>query len=331
MSEPNEIPDAESTRRELPIAIVAMGGHAFIQKGESGTIEDHERNAEYIARQLMCLIHGDYNLVVTHGNGPQVGNLLLQNELSKNDTPEMPLDVLVAMTEGSLGYILQQSLLNQFNKEEIKRFVVTTVTQVFVDEADEAFKAPSKPIGPFFDKQEAERRRDQQGWQIREDAAGRGWRRLVASPKPRRVLQRDMIREAACAGHIVVACGGGGIPIKRAESGGYVGVEAVVDKDLTSSVLGVNIGAELLIILTAVPVVYTNFDKPNRKALGAVTLEEIERLHAEGHFPPGSMGPKIEAVIHFLKQGGRRALITDPANLPEAIEGRAGTHFIGRL
>jgi carbamate kinase len=308
-----------------------MGGHAFIQRGEAGTIEDHERNAEQIARRLMHLVEGNYRLVVTHGNGPQVGNLLLQQEAARGETPELPLDVLVAMTEGSLGYILQQSLLNQMKQRAINRFVVTVVTQVFVDDKDPAFKNPTKPIGPFLEEKEARRRESERGWKIREDPEGRGWRRLVASPRPQRILQRDMIREAVCAGHIVVACGGGGVPIKRTAAGGYEGVEAVIDKDLTSAVLGANIGAELLIILTAVPQVYVNFGKPEQKALGAVTIEEIERLYDEGQFPPGSMGPKIEAVIHFLRNGGRRALITDPENLPEAIEGRAGTHFIGRL
>ncbi len=313
-----------------PIVLVAMGGHAFMQKGETGTIEDHERNADTIAELLMSLVEKDYHLVITHGNGPQVGSLLLQHEKAREEVPPMPLDVLVAMTEGSLGYILQQSLLNQLRKRSVQRYVVTVVTQVLVDETDPAFSEPNKPIGPFLSKEEAERRRDALSWKVREDA-GRGWRRLVASPKPLRVVQRQMIREAAREGHIVVACGGGGIPIRKDAEGKYVGIEAVIDKDLTSSVLASNIEAALLVILTAVPQVYVNFGKPDQRALGAVTLEEIERLHAEGHFPPGSMGPKIEAVIHYLREGGRRALITDPRSLPDAIEGRAGTHFVGRI
>jgi len=314
-----------------PIALVAMGGHAFIKGEEKGTIEDHERNAEQIGSLLMTLVDRDYDLVITHGNGPQVGNLLIQNELSRNETPAMPLDVLVGMTEGSLGYILQQSLLNQLRHRHARRFVVTVVTQVIVDENDPAFAAPSKPIGPFLSKEEAEHRRDQLGWQIREDAQKRGYRRIVPSPRPIKVIQRDMIREAARSGHIVVACGGGGIPVKVSGDGEYSGVEAVVDKDLTSSVLAVNIGAELLVILTAVPQVYVGFGTPEQKALSAVTLDEIQHLASEGHFPSGSMGPKIDAVIHFLKNGGRRALITDPENLPRALQGGAGSHFIGRL
>jgi carbamate kinase len=323
---------AETTEKkaERPLLLVAMGGHAFMQAGERGTIEDQERNADHIAELLMSLVERNYNLVITHGNGPQIGNLLIQNELCRDETPEFPLDVLVAQTEGSLGYILQQSLLNQLRRRSVRRYVVTVVTQVVVDEKDPAFSKPQKPIGPFLSREEAERRRETLGWRVMEDA-GRGWRRVVPSPAPTKVVQRHMIGEAARAGHIVVAAGGGGIPIKVREDGSYSGVEAVIDKDLTSSVLATEIGASLLIILTAVPQVYIRFGKADQQALGAVTLEEIERLRAEGHFPPGSMGPKVEAVIRFLRSGGQRAMITNPESLPQAIEGRAGTHFIGRI
>ncbi|MGD0916166.1 MAG: carbamate kinase [Thermodesulfobacteriota bacterium] len=314
-----------------PLVLVAMGGHAFIQKGEKGTIEEHEKNSDYIVGLLMTLVERNYNIVITHGNGPQVGNLLIQNELCRKEVPFNPLDVLVAMTEGSLGYILQQSLLNQLRSKNIPRYVVTVVTQVIVDENDPAFDKPTKPIGPFLAKKEAEYRRDTLGWEIIEDA-GRGWRRLVPSPQPIRVIQRDMIREAARVGHIVVAAGGGGIPIrKEPDDGPYRRVEAVIDKDLTSSLLAAEIDASVLIILTAVPNVYFNFGKADQRPLGAVTLEEIEAYHKEGHFLPGSMGPKIQAVINFLKAGGKRALITNPESLHQAIEGRAGTHLIGRI
>jgi carbamate kinase len=305
-----------------------MGGHAFMQPGEKGTIEDHERNAARIAALLMSLVERDYLVCITHGNGPQVGSLLIQQEKAGEEVPALPLDVLVAMTEGSLGYILQQALLNELRKREVRRYVVTVVTQVVVDEDDPAFASPSKPIGPFLPAEEAKRREEQRDWKVAEDA-GRGWRRLVPSPAPRKVIQRQMIRDAVQKGHIVVACGGGGIPVKREGQGRYGGVEAVIDKDLTSAVLATDIGAELLVILTAVPQVYVRFGTPEQQALGAVTLEEIERLQEEGHFPPGSMGPKVEAVVRFLKAGGRRALITNPESLPRAIEGRAGTHFVG--
>ena len=311
-----------------PVVLIAMGGHAFMQKDEVGTIEDHERNAARIATLLMSLVERDYLVCITHGNGPQVGSLLIQQEQSGDDVPALPLDVLVAMTEGSLGYILQQSLLNELRKRQMRRYVVTVVTQVVVDDEDPAFASPSKPIGPFLSKEEAERREQKLGWKIAEDA-GRGWRRVVPSPVPRKVIQRHMIKDAVRHGHIVVACGGGGIPVKREGNGQYGGVEAVIDKDLTSAVLATDIGAELLVILTAVPQVYVDFDTPKQHPLGAVTLEEIERLHGEGHFPSGSMGPKIEAVIRFLRSGGRRALITNPESLPKAIQGRAGTHFVG--
>jgi carbamate kinase len=315
---------------QRPIVVVAMGGHAFIHKGEAGTIEEHWRNAETIAGHLMGLIERDYDVLITHGNGPQVGSLLLQHELSSREVPELPLDVLVGMTEGSLGYILQQSLLNQLRRRQQRRYVVTVVTQVLVDPADPAFGEPSKPIGPFLAREEAERRARELGWRVKEDA-GRGWRRLVPSPRPFKVIQRRMIRDAARAGHIVIACGGGGIPIMQDANGQYSGVEAVVDKDLTSAVLGGEVGAELLVILTGVPQVYTHYGTPSQRALGAVTLEEVERLQAEGHFPPGSMGPKIEAVVHFLRQGGRRALVTNPESLAASLDGRAGTHFVGRI
>jgi carbamate kinase len=320
----------ERSPAESPIVVVAMGGHAFMQKGERGTIEEHERNAETIAGLLMTLVDRHYNVLVTHGNGPQVGDLLIQHELARAEVPDLPLDVLVAMTEGSLGYILQQSLLNQLRRRGQRRYVVTVVSQVLVDENDPAFATPTKPIGPFLSREEAERRAATLGWEVREDA-GRGWRRLVPSPRPIKVIQRHTIRDAVRAGHVVIACGGGGIPIRRKPDGQYAGMEAVIDKDLTSAVLATEVGAELLVILTAVPQVYAEFGKPGQRALGAVTLEEVERLQAEGHFAAGSMGPKVEAVIHFLKHGGRRALITDPNSLPRAIEGRAGTHFIGAI
>jgi carbamate kinase len=278
----------------------------------------------------MTLVERNYNLVVSHGNGPQVGNFLLQNELTRDSVPSLPLDVLVANTEGFLGYVLQQALLNHLRRREIKRYVVTMITQVLVERDDPAFQNPSKPIGPFLTRGQAEERRDRLGWKIVEDS-GRGWRRLVASPRPVRVVQRHMIRDSARAGHIVVACGGGGIPIVRRDDDDYEGIEAVIDKDLTSSVLAAEIGAELLIILTDVPQVYAHYGTAEQRPLGAVTVEEIEGLQSAGHFARGSMGPKVEAILDFLKAGGKRGLITSPARLADALDGRAGTHFVGRI
>lgn len=318
-------------KQENPIALLALGGHAFMDRGQKGTIKDQETNAAKIAEALMHLVDRHYNLVITHGNGPQVGNLLLQNEMSKSDVPDMPMDVLVAMTEGSLGYILQQALLNQLRSRSIKRYVVTVVTQVVVDPKDKAFDQPTKPIGPFLSEQEAKRRAKELGWDVVDDS-GRGWRRRVASPQPRKIIQRHSIRDAATKGHLVIAGGGGGIPVmKNAETGAYEGVECVIDKDLTSSLLANQVGADLFVILTEVPQVYLHFNTPEQRALGALTLDMTHRLMADGHFPPGSMGPKIQAIVNYLEQGGKRALITDPRTLSDALDGKGGTHFVGRI
>ncbi|MFV1958889.1 MAG: carbamate kinase [Planctomycetota bacterium] len=316
--------------KKQPIAIVAMGGHAFMNPGEQGTVEEHHRNAARISERLMVLVERGYNLVITHGNGPQVGHQLLKNELAQGEVPSWPMDVLVAETEGSLGYILQQSILNQLRGRRIKRYVVTVVSQVLVDPGDPAFKRPTKPIGPFLSKEDALRKRKELGWVVEEDKV-RGWRRVVPSPMPRKVVQRLMIRDATREGHIVIACGGGGIPIVKNTSGDYEGVEAVLDKDLTASLLGTEIGAEFLIILSDVPNVYLHYGTEKQRPLNAVTLEEIERYIDEGHFPAGSMGPKVDAIRRFLRAGGKRGLITSPDRLPDAMEGRAGTHLVGKL
>ncbi|NOZ87014.1 MAG: carbamate kinase [Deltaproteobacteria bacterium] len=317
-------------RLGVETAVVAMGGHAFIRKDEKGSIEDHEKNAAEICGRIMSLIERNYNVVVTHGNGPQVGNLLLKNEMTKEELVSMPLDVLVAETEGSLGYILQQAMLNQLRRRNINRYVVTVISQVLIDKGDPAFRNPSKPIGPFLTKEEAEKRRDTLGWQIIDDS-GRGWRRVVPSPRPVKIIQRHTIRDSARAGHIVIACGGGGIPVINNANNDYQGVEAVIDKDLTASILAADIDAELLIILTDVENVFLNYGKPDQQPLYAVTVDMLEKFIEEGHFAPGSMGPKVGAVLEFLKKGGRRALITCPERLEEALAGRAGSHFVGRV
>ncbi len=320
--------------KEKPIVVIALGGHAFMRHGQPATIEEHELCARNISNVLMTLIERNYNVIVTHGNGPQVGALLIQNEIAQKEIPPQPLDVLVAMTEGSLGYVLQQSLLNELRRRNIQRYVVTKITQVVVDENDPAFQRPTKPIGPFLSEEEARRRERDLGWNVFEDA-GRGWRRRVASPIPLKVIQRHTIRDAAREGHIVIAAGGGGIPIIRKvdEEGHarYQGVEAVIDKDLTSALLAREVGAELFIILTDVDKVYINFRKPEQLALGACTTEMVENYHAQGHFAEGSMGPKIQAVLNFLKDGGKRALITSPDHLEDALRGISGTHFVGHI
>ncbi|MCG8424412.1 MAG: carbamate kinase [Proteobacteria bacterium] len=318
-------------RSEGQTVVVAMGGHAFMQPGQRGTHAQHVANGRMICHQIMTLVERGYNVVITHGNGPQVGELLMQSELTRDQVPAMPLDVLVAQTEGSLGYFLQQSLLNELRARDIRRYVVTVVTQVVVERDDPAFAVPTKPVGPFLPRDTAQVRADEFGWVVCEQDS-RGWRRQVPSPRPRKVIQRRMISEAAGAGHIVVAAGGGGIPVVKAEnSDDYVGIEAVIDKDLTSSVLATDVGADLLIILTAVDQVYVNFGQTGQVGLGAVTLAECERHIDAGHFPAGSMGPKVEAIYQFLLRGGSRGLITSADKLPAALDGQAGTHFIGKI
>jgi carbamate kinase len=299
--------------------------------GERGTHEQANRNARAICHELMILIERGYNLVLTHGNGPQVGDLLDQVERTRDHIPPRPLDALVAETEGSLGYLLQQAVLNELRARDVRRYVVTVITQVLVDPDDPAFDKPTKPVGPSMSEDKAKQRAAEDGWQIALDGK-RGWRRVVPSPRPLKVIQRHMIREAAYRGHIVIAGGGGGIPMtKDPQSDDYVGIEAVIDKDLTSSVLATDVHADLLVILTAVDGVYLDWGKPTERRLGAVTLAECRRYIDEGHFPAGSMGPKVEAIYGFLQRGGKRGLITSAEHLVDALDGRAGTHFVGRI
>jgi carbamate kinase len=308
-----------------------MGGHAFMLPGERGTHAQANRNARAICHELMVLIERGYNLVLTHGNGPQVGDLLDQVERTREHIPPRPLYALVAETEGSLGYLLQQAVLNELRARDVRRYVVTVITQVLVDPDDPAFEKPTKPVGPSMSEDKAKQRAAEDGWKIALDGK-RGWRRVVPSPRPLKVIQRHMIREAAYRGHIVIAGGGGGIPMtKDPQSDDYVGIEAVIDKDLTSSVLATDVHADLLVILTAVDGVYLDWGKPTERRLGAVTLAECRRYIDEGHFPAGSMGPKVEAIYGFLQRGGKRGLITSAEHLVEALDGRAGTHFVGRI
>jgi carbamate kinase len=300
-----------------------------MRRGERGTFEVQTRNAAHICETLGDLVDHGYKLVITHGNGPQVGNLLLLNESGDPSVPKMPLDVLVAQTEGSLGYFLQQAMLNELRHRGYSKYVMTVVSQVVVAPKDPAFQSPNKPIGPFMSKADAAARRDTLGWIVSEDPAGRGWRRLVPSPAPVEVAQWRMIRESAEAGHVVIACGGGGVPVIAKKNGAFEGVEAVIDKDSTSSILATQIGAEILIILTEVPNIYTGFNTEEQRKISAVTIEELRELYQSGEFPKGSMGPKVKAVIDFLDRGGKRAIVTDPSTLPRALGGRGGTHIIG--
>ena len=313
-------------RSDRKAIVVALGGNALIRRGETGDIETQEKNADEIVSYLMTLVERDYNLVITHGNGPQVGNLLLRNEASKDKLPRMPLDLLVAETEGSMGYLLQQAFLNYLRRRDIRRYVVTMITQVIVDRYDPAFARPSKPIGRFYTREKATELENEFDWKMVEDA-GRGWRRVVPSPRPIKIIQRHMVRHLAIEGNIVIAGGGGGVPIRVDQEGAYEGIEAVIDKDLTSSLLASEIRADQLIILMPEPQVYTFYGTERQRPVEHVSLSQMKDYIAEGHFPPGNIGPKVEAAVSFVERGGEKAIITRAENLAAAIEGQQGTHI----
>ncbi len=306
------------------VVVIALGGNALITEGQRGTIaEQFENTRKSLDGIVYCLKQG-YGVVITHGNGPQVGNLLLMVEASRNQVPELPLEVCVADTEGAIGYMIQQSLTNRLRKEGLDRCVVTVLTQVIVDKHDTAFSNPTKPIGPFFAREDAERFRKEKGWHIVEDSH-RGYRRVVASPNPLKIVEDRAVRGLLEAGDIVIAAGGGGIPVIMKEDGDLEGVDVVVDKDLASSVLARDIKADCLIMITGVEHVFLNFKQPEERALNALTVKEAERYLKEGHFPPGSMGPKIQAAINFLNWGGEVAVIAAIDKVKEALEGVTGT------
>lgn len=315
-------------RSDREMVLVALGGNALIHAGETGTVEEQERNAESICGFLMSLVDRDYNIIVTHGNGPQVGQQLIRHERAQDMVPAMPLDVLVAETEGNMGYFLQQTFLNHLKRRDLYRYVVTVITQVIVERNDPAFANPSKPIGTFMTKEQADVMKEKFGWKIVEDS-GRGYRRVVPSPKPVKVLQRHMIRHAAREGNIVIAGGGGGIPIWVKDNGDFEGIEAVIDKDLTSALLATETEADMLIILMPNPKVTIGFGTDRQKDLDRVSVEEAKQYMAEGHFPAGSIGPKVQGVINFLEASGkgRRAIITRPDRLDAALDGKDGTEF----
>ena len=310
------------------VALVAFGGNAFIKDGHKGTIEEQREAADQMCSKLLTIMEKGYGLVITHGNGPQVGNMLIQTDMTKRVIPEMPLDVLVAQTEGSLGYILQQELLNHLRIHQTGKYVVTMITQVLVDKDDPAFLKPAKPVGPFYTKKESEQiYSEHPDWRMVEDA-GRGFRRVVPSPKPKRVIQSHMIRALVYAGNVVIALGGGGVPMVESKEGKYIGVEAVIDKDLSSAVLANNIKADIFIILTGVDKVYLNYGKNNAQPLSNLTYSQAKQYLQEGHFPAGSMGPKISAALHYLEDGGRKAIITNAESLEQALSGKDGTHIV---
>lgn len=306
--------------------LVAIGGNATHPGDIRGTTEEQEQVADRAARALLPLVRKHNRLLITHGNGPVVGKILLRMMLTREAIPPMRLDVCVAHSQGGIGYILIQALENALRREGIERQAACIVTQVEVDAGDPGFAHPSKPIGAFFDEQEA-RQHEAQGWRMVQDA-GRGWRHCVASPEPRAVLNVDVIRQLLDAGTIVIAGGGGGIPVVREASGEWRGVQAVVDKDLTSALLARTLGIPDLLILTAVERVAVDFNTPRQHFLDQVTLEELKQYQRAGHFGQGSMAPKVEAAIRHLEAGGRRAIIAHLEQALAALAGRSGTHVV---
>ncbi|MAT41924.1 MAG: carbamate kinase [Anaerolineaceae bacterium] len=309
------------------IAVVAVGGNSLIKSKDKTTIPDqYEAGAESMHHIAEMIAQG-WDVVVTHGNGPQVGFILRRSELSSHVLHEVPLDYCGADSQGAIGYMFARALTNEFKDRKMDKKAAAVVTQTIVRVDDPAFKNPSKPIGSFMEEDEAKRRQAEDGWDVVEDA-GRGWRRVVPSPKPFDIVEADAIQALAKAGIVVVAVGGGGIPVVREENGDLRGVEAVIDKDFGSSLLANMIGADLFVISTAVEKVALHFNTPEEKWLETITLEEAKKFAAEGHFAKGSMLPKVEAIIQFLEKGGKKALITNPENIGRALNGETGTWIV---
>ncbi len=308
------------------VAVVAIGGNSLIKDRQHQTVPDQFAATRETAVHIADMIAEGWNMVITHGNGPQVGFILLRSELSSHVLHDVPLDSCGADTQGALGYMIQQCLFNEFKSRHIEKQVVTVVTQVVVDRNDTAFQYPDKPIGPFFDEAKAQQYRVERGWDIVEDA-GRGWRRVVPSPIPQRIVERNAIQALLDKGFVVIAVGGGGIPVVEDKRGKLSGVAAVIDKDYASALLANDIHADLFLISTAVEKVALNFGKPNQTWLDHMTVAEAREYMAEGHFAAGSMKPKIQAIISFIERGGRETLITSPENIKRALAGKTGTRI----
>ncbi len=308
------------------LALIAVGGNSLIKDKHRQSLEDQYEAVEATALFTVDLMVEGWNVIMTHGNGPQVGFILLRSDLAKQLVHEIPLDVAGADTQGAIGYYIQQCIQNELLKRGMKRPVATVVTQTVVDSNDPSFQHPTKPIGPFYSEEEAAHYRDEKGWVVTEDA-GRGWRRVVASPLPTRIVEFDVIKTLVEQGISVVAAGGGGIPVIEKAGGALQGVAAVIDKDRASALLAGEIGASLFIISTAVEKVCLNFGKPDEKPLNHITMEEAKAYMAQGHFKPGSMLPKMEAAISFLERGGEKVIITSPEHLIDAVHGQTGTHI----
>ncbi len=309
-------------------AVVAIGGNSLIKDRYHQTVRDQYIAAGETCWHIAAMIQDGWDVAVTHGNGPQVGFILRRSELASHELHEIPLDVAGADTQGAIGYALQQNLYNDFARLGMDRDAVTLVTQVEVSRDDPAFQRPTKPIGSYMDEELAARRREEEGWAVMEDA-GRGWRRVVASPIPRRIVEIEAIRSLIEEGFVVISTGGGGIPVTPDEQGNLIGVAAVIDKDYASSLLANEIGAELFIISTAVEKVAINWGKPEQEWVDRITLSQAKEWLAEGsHFAAGSMAPKIQACVWYLERGGREALITSPENVERALVGETGTRIL---
>ncbi|MGB3712808.1 MAG: carbamate kinase [Candidatus Promineifilaceae bacterium] len=309
------------------IAVVAIGGNSLIKDKAHQTVEDQYDAARETSGHIAKMIKEGWDVAISHGNGPQVGFILRRSELASHELHEIPLDVCGADTQGAIGYALQQNLYNHFLKMGISKNIATVVTQVEVGADDPALLNPSKPIGSFMDEMQAISRRDAEGWDVVEDA-GRGWRRVVASPKPLRIIEEPAVKRLIDAGTVVITVGGGGIPVVADEDGNLRGVAAVIDKDFASGLLAKNIGADLFLISTAVEKVALNFGKPEQRWVDHMSMREAKMYLDEGtHFAKGSMAPKIQAAIEFLEAGGERVLITNPENIERALNGETGTHM----
>jgi carbamate kinase len=305
-------------------AVIAIGGNSLILDKQHEDVESQWEAVRETCNHIADMIERGWNLVITHGNGPQVGFILRRNELAAHEVHTTPLDMIGADTQGAIGYMISQALANEFQRRGIDKPIAAVVTQVLVDREDPGFQSPSKGIGGFTTEEKA-RLFEEDGWQVVEDA-GRGWRRVIASPIPLRIVELDAIRQLVESGFIVIAVGGGGIPVIEDEAGNLVGTRAVIDKDRATSLLAQELKVDLFLISTAVPQVAINYNKPDQQWLGRLTAEEARAYQAEGHFAPGSMGPKVEAVLSFLEAHPEgQALITDPPNIAKALDGESGT------
>ncbi len=309
------------------LAIVAVGGNALIKDNQHKTVQDQYAAAVDTMAHIADMIAEGWNVVITHGNGPQVGFILRRSELSAHELHEVPLDYCGADTQGSIGYMFQQALYNEFVRRKMQKSAVTVVTQTIVDRNDPAFQNPTKPIGSFMDEEQAKMRMEKDGWTVVEDA-GRGWRRVVPSPIPLRIVEADAINALIDKGFVVIGVGGGGIPVIETPEGNLVGVEAVIDKDFGAAILASMLKADLFLISTAVEKVAINFNKPNQQWLDQMTAAEARQYIAEGHFAKGSMLPKIQAILKYIDNGGKKALITDPAHIKDALNGKTGTWIL---